>query len=244
MPRHGPALNNCPQTEILGQDMNRRHIGLAVLLIGASAAWLSYVRTEAIPDSHRQFRQRVLHYTLSRVDSPIIVVGDSIVEASTLPRVHCGHPVVNAGLSGASTASNLGSWLLEALDGKQAAAIVVSLGTNDALATARSRQQFEASYGALLTELSKATTNIVVLAIPSIDVLDRVTAEMQAEAMARINDYNSILPGLAKTSGATFMVLPPMSTPHTIDGLHLNAAGNSAWENAVLQGASKLCGSS
>jgi hypothetical protein len=51
----------------------------------------------------------------------------------------------HAGLNGASTTSDLGPWLL---DGKPAAAIVVALGTNDALGAARSRPQFEANYSA------------------------------------------------------------------------------------------------
>jgi lysophospholipase L1-like esterase len=220
--------------------MNRTRIGLAVLLIVALAAGFSYFRKQTISDSHRQARQLVLYYTLSRVDSPVVVLGDSIVEASTLPRTLCGHPIVNAGLNGASTASDLGTWLIEALDGKPAAAIVVSLGTNDAL-TARSRQQFEASYSALLAQLSKQTTHMAVLAIPPIDVQGRVTAEMQAEAMGRINDFNSILPALAEKSGAAFIALPPMATPPTIDGVHLNGAGYSVWDEAILQGVSKIC---
>jgi lysophospholipase L1-like esterase len=223
--------------------MNRTCIGLAVLLIGAVAVGFSYVREQSISDSHRQARQLVLYYTLSRVDNPIIIVGDSIVEASTLPRELCGHAIVNAGLNGASTTSDLGTWLSDVLDDKPAAAIVVSLGTNDALGAARSRPQFEANYSALLTQLSKATAHVIVLAIPSIDALRRVTSEMQTEAMGRINDYNSALPELAAESGATFAALPPMPTPHTIDGVHLSAAGYQVWNQAVLQGASALCGS-
>ena len=220
--------------------MNGARIGLAVLLMGALAAGFSYFRKEAVADSHRQARQLVLRYTLSRVDNPIILVGDSIVEASTLPRALCGHPIVNAGLNGASTASDLGTWLIEALDGKRAAAIVVSLGTNDALA-ARSRQQFETSYLALLGELSKVTDHLAVLAIPAIDVQGRVTAEMQAEAMKGVNDLNAALPALARKGGATFIALPPMDKPHTIDGVHLNAAGYAAWDEAILQGVSTIC---
>jgi lysophospholipase L1-like esterase len=222
--------------------MNGARIGLAVLLIGALAAGFAFLRKQTVADSHRQARQLVLNYTLSRVDNPIIVVGDSITEASTLPRTLCGHPIVNAGLNGASTASDLGTWLIEALDGKQAAAIVVSLGTNDAL-TARSRQQFQASYSALLAQLSKETPHLAVLAIPPIDVQGRVTVEMQTEAMGRINDFNSILPALAEKSGAAFIALPPMARPHTIDGVHLNASGYSAWDEAILQRVSKICGS-
>jgi lysophospholipase L1-like esterase len=221
--------------------MNRTRIGIAVLLIGAVGFAFSYVSKQFISDSHRRTRQIILFYTLSRMDSPIIIIGDSIVEASTPPRELCGHAIVNAGLDGASTTSDLGTWLIDALDGKPAAAIAVSLGTNDALGAERSRPQFEANYRALLAKLSKATSRVIVLAIPSIDVLGRVTSEMQTEAMRRIDDYNSALPELAAESGATFVALPPMPTPHTIDGVHLSAAGYQAWDQAVLQGASALC---
>jgi lysophospholipase L1-like esterase len=223
--------------------MKRTRIGLAVLLIGAVAVGVSYLRKQFISASHRQTRQVILYYTLSRMDNPIIIVGDSIVEASALPRELCGHAIVNAGLDGASTASDLGNWLIDVLEGKPAAAIVVSLGTNDALGAARSLPQFEANYRALLAQLSKATAHVIVLAIPSIDVLRRVTSQMQTEAMGRINDYNSALPALAAESGATFAALAPMPTPHTIDGVHLSVAGYQVWDRAVLQGASALCSS-
>ena len=222
--------------------MTGTRIGLAVLLIGALAAGLSFLTKQADVDSHRQARQLVLRYTLNRVDSPIILVGDSIAEASTLPRALCGRPFVNAGLNGASTASDLGTWLVEALDGRRAAAIVVSLGTNDAL-TARSAQAFETSYTALLAQLAKVTDHLAVLAIPAIDVQGRVTAEMQAAAMSRIKDFNAVLPVLAGKGGATFIALPPMANPHTIDGVHLNAAGYAAWDEAILQGVSAICSS-
>lgn len=223
--------------------MNRTRIGFAVFLIGAVAVGSSYVWKQFISDSHRRTRQVILYYTLSRVDDPIIIVGDSIVEASALPRELCGHAIVNAGLDGASTTSDLGTWLTDVLVGKPAATIVISLGINDALGAARSRPQFEANYSALLAKLSKATTRVIVLAIPSIEALRHGTSEMQMEATRRIDDYNSDLPEIAAKSGATFVALPPMPTPHTIDGVHLNAAGYEVWDQAVLHGASALCGS-
>jgi lysophospholipase L1-like esterase len=222
--------------------MTMTRIGLAVLLIGAVAFGLSYVRKQYISASHRKGRQDVLSLTLSRMDNPIIIVGDSIVEASTLPREHCGHAIVNAGLNGASTTSDLGTWLIDVLEGKRATAIVVSLGTNDALA-ARSRAQFEANYSALLAQLSKATAHVIALEIPPIDVLYPRAGKRQAEAMSRINEYNSALPELASKSGATFVALPPMPASHTIDSVHLSAAGYQTWDRAVLHGVSVLCGS-
>ena len=60
---------------------------------------------------------------------------------------------------------------------------------------------------------------------------------------AMINDYNSILPDIAKDAGATFAALPVMPEPHTIDGVHLNAAGYEIWDEAVLHGAATICSS-
>ena len=237
-----PALNLDGEDLNLGASMNGARIGLAVLLIGALAAGFSFFRKEAIADSHRQARQLIVYYTLSRVDSPIILVGDSITEASTLPRTLCGHPIVNAGLNGASTASDLGTWLVEMLNGRRAAFIVISLGTNDAL-MAHSTQAFETNYAALLAQLAKVTDHLAVLAIPEIDAQGRVTETMRAEAKGRIDGFNAVLPALAVGGGATFIALPAMSTPYTIDGVHLNAAGYSAWDEAILKGVSTICGS-
>jgi lysophospholipase L1-like esterase len=61
--------------------------------------------------------------------------------------------------------------------------------------------------------------------------------------MRLIDGYNAVLPTLARNAGASFAALPPMFDPHTIDGVHLNAAGYSAWDAAVLQGAASACSS-
>jgi GDSL-like lipase/acylhydrolase family protein len=220
--------------------MSVARTGLAVLLVGALAAGFSHFGKEATADSHRQARQLILYYTLGRADHPVILLGDSITEASTAPREICGHEIVNAGLNGASTASDLGTWLIEALNGRRASAIVVSLGTNDAL-KARSAQVFEGSYATLLSQLAKVTDHLSVLAIPGIDVQGRMTAEMQAAAMGRIDGFNAVLPALAAKEGASFIALPPMQSPHTIDGVHLSAAGYAAWEGAILNGVSVIC---
>jgi lysophospholipase L1-like esterase len=220
--------------------MNGAGIGIAVLAIGALAAALSYLKKEAVADSHRRARQIILYYTLSRIDQPIIIIGDSLTEASTLPRAVCGHPIINAGLDGASTASDLGSWLIDALDGHRAAAVLVAIGTNDALLK-HSMQDFEASYAALLTQLAGVTDHVVALGIPAVEVRGRMTAELQAEAMKGIDAFNAVLPALAAKGGVAFIPLPPMPTPHTIDGVHLDAAGYAVWDTAVLKGVASAC---
>lgn len=209
---------------------------LAALAIGALAVGASDAATE----SHRLARQVILHYTFSRTEQPIIVLGDSITEASTLPRSLCDHAVVNAGLDGASTVSDLGTWLLKGLNGRRAAAILIALGTNDAL-QGRKQEEFEANYGSLLAQLRGATDHLVVLGIPSVEVRGRMPPDYQAETMKRIDVFNAALPALAEKSGATFAALPPMPAPHTIDGIHLDAAGYAVWEDAVLKGVRGAC---
>ena len=183
--------------------MNRMLVGFAVLAIGAASIGISIVKKQAFAESHRRSRQNILYYTLSRTDNPIIVLGDSIVEASTLPRELCGHAIVNAGLEGASTTSDLGGWLTDVLDGKPAAAIVIALGINDALGAARDLPQFEANYSSLVAALSKATPHVITLAIPSLDASPRLSAETRTKAAPLIDSYNAALPTLAARSGAT-----------------------------------------
>jgi lysophospholipase L1-like esterase len=220
--------------------MNRARIALAVLAIGALAAGISYFRKDTKADSHRYARQLILYYTLSRADQPILIVGDSLTEASTLPRTLCGHSIVNAGLNGASTKSDLGPWLTDVLEGKRAAGIVVALGTNDAL-LGYSAETFASNYTTLLGELAEVTDRLVVLGIPGIEMRRRITAEFRDETMRRIDTFNAMLPGLAAKSGASFVALPPMPSPYTIDGVHLDANGYAVWDEAVLKGAASAC---
>jgi lysophospholipase L1-like esterase len=143
-------------------------------------------------------------------------------------------------LSGATTTSDLGTWLIEALDGRRAAAVLVALGTNDALLK-HGTPDFEASYAALLSKLAGVTDHVAVLGIPAIEVRGRVTAELQADAMARIDALNGMLAALAGKGHANFIPLPPMPAPHTIDGVHLDNAGYAVWDDAVLKGVSGAC---
>jgi hypothetical protein len=216
---------------------------LALLAACASAAVLVLAPGKAATDQHREARQLVLYYTLGRMSDPVIVIGDSIVEASTLPRSICGHPVVNAGLNGASTASDLGGWLGTALGGSRAASIIVSLGINDALTPApQGNEKFAERYAALLGLLAKSTSRLAVIEIGPVEAQGRMTAALRDEVTRTVAGYNSALRDLARHHGAAFVALPAMSAPHTIDGVHLNAGGYQAWEKAVLEAAGSICG--
>jgi lysophospholipase L1-like esterase len=227
--------------------VKQKRLGLTLIVaVAAAAAAFALLRAHyAQPRDmeHRAGRQLTLYHTLSRIDDAMIVLGDSIVEASTLPRSLCGHAIVNAGLNGASTTSDLAGWLAAALNKKQAFAIIVSLGTNDALAPApTSPQLFESRYEILLRELSKLTARLFVIEIPPVEARERLAPDMQTEVMATIRGFRSVLPELAARSHATFLQLEDMPAPFTIDGVHLNAAGYRAWDKAVMQAASLACG--
>jgi hypothetical protein len=210
--------------------MNRTRAALVALV--AACAWAAWPRHDVILDPHGATRQFVIRSTLARVDDAVVVLGDSIVEASTLPRSICGHAVVNAGIGGASTTSRLGSILAEALGNKRAALVVVSLGTNDA-AIPDSVEQYKSNYRTLLAELSALTRRSAIAAIPPPEA---GLEEAKKVGIALINSYNAVLPDIAKEARASFIPLPTMPERHTIDGLHLNAAGYEVWDKAILSG--------
>jgi lysophospholipase L1-like esterase len=210
--------------------MNGTRIALVAMV--AACAWAAWPKREAVFDTHRATRQLVISSTLARFDDAIVVLGDSIVEASTLPRSLCGHPVVNAGIGGASTASHLDSLLAEALGGKQAALVVVALGTNDA-AIPDSVAQYGSNYRALLTSLAALTPRRAIVAIPPPEA---GLQEAKKVGAAVIDSYNAVLPGLAEETDVGFIPLPAMPERHTLDGIHLNGAGYEVWDNSILRG--------
>ena len=53
---------------------------------------------------------------------------------------------------------------------------------------------------------------------------------------ARTDSCNAILPELAKEAGAGFIALPAMPEHYTIDGIHLNAAGDAVLDRAISPG--------
>lgn len=226
--------------------MNQTRLGPAIFAIVAAASagyLLARAHYAPIPgETHRFARQVILYYTLSRVDDPIVVLGDSIVEAALLPKSACGHPFVNAGLNGASTESDLGGWLAPALANKRAFAIIVWFGVNDALsAVPISKQIFAERYVFLLAELSKLTTRLFIVEMAPVETRGRMTDDKEKAVMTTIRDYRSVLPEVAARANATLLTLPETTSPFTIDGVHLNEQGYRAWDQALTQAVSKAC---
>ena len=110
--------------------------------------------------------------------------------------------------------------------------VVVALGSNDA-AIPESVERYRSNYRSLLSEVAALTPRRAIVAIPP---PEPGLEEAKKVSVAVIDSYNAVLPGLAEAASATFIALPAMPAAHTLDGLHLNAAGYAVWDQAILQG--------
>lgn len=155
---------------------------------------------------HFEVRHFIIKVALSDADRPIVVVGDSITEMARLPETINGHPVVNAGIGGAT----IGDFQMVAADllgGSNPQLIAVALGTNDAGSTS-----IEQNYTALLSTLKKLSPRLVAVGIPDDNNATNVQIKAAAEA--------ANVPFVEQR-------LPPGS--HLSDHIHLNATGYRAW---------------
>ena len=202
-------------------------IRIAIVVLVALCVWIAWPKGDAVPP-----RPLLIKAALKQVDDPVIILGDSIVEYATLPHTACGRSIINAGIAGSTTASNLPDMLNKALAGKKAAMIVVSLGLNDATASF-SAEKYRTNYQAILAELAPSTRRLGIMAVTSAETS---SPTRRAELDAVIASYNIALRSLAIEHRATFIAPPQMPTPHTVDGIHLNPAGYAVWFQALLSG--------
>jgi lysophospholipase L1-like esterase len=177
-------------------------------------------------------RPLLIKAALKDANDPVVILGDGIVELATLPRSICSRPVINAGITGSTTASGLDAMLVKALGSKQAAMIVVSIGVNDA-AIPLSAESYKTNYLALLNALRMATSR---LAVVSVTPIEAGPSHPDQAKSAAIDSYNSVLPAIAQDAKATLLTAPPMPAKHTVDGFHLNADGYAIWNKALLGG--------
>lgn len=90
-------------------------------------------RLPSISASHEHFEARfaVIRSQLSRVEKPIIVIGDSLVESALLPPSLCGRPIINAGVGGA-TIGFFARYASIIADDANPSLVVLAVGINDA----------------------------------------------------------------------------------------------------------------
>jgi hypothetical protein len=187
-------------------------------------------RLPSISASHEHFEARlaVIRSQLSRVKRPIVVLGDSIVESALLPPSLCGHPVINAGVGGATIgffARYSGIILRDA----EPRLSILAVGINDA-GRGADDEVFHLAYAATLQSIRSpvAISTIVAASSPLIDP-------------SAIDKFNGAIAQLA--DGRTLIDLhKAVAGDFTVDGIHLSDVGYRLWTDALLSGAKRALG--
>lgn len=203
-------------------------IFLAVVLGVAGAVYWQFSRRATAEDYFR-INVSVVRDRLASADAgAVIFLGDSIVWRAPLPVRICGHPAVNAGISGVDAATYLA--LLDTIGDFRGAAIVVALGTNNAKKI--NTADFAGDYAALLKALTARAPTIVLVGLPPIED-GTETFEFDPAAAERINQE---IQAFANRMGSPFVdVRAAMSIDHrlTIDGVHPSSEGFKVWLRAI-----------
>jgi hypothetical protein len=203
-------------------------IFLAVVLGLAGAAYWQFSRRGAAPDYFR-INVSMVHDRLSSADAgAVIFLGDSITWRAPLPARICGHPTINAGISGVDAATYLS--LLDTFGDFKGAAIIVALGTNNAKRI--NTTDFARDYAALIKTVAARAPTVVLVGLPPIE--DGTEApDFDPAAAERINRE---IQAFANRTGSPFVdVRTAMSIAHplTIDGVHPSPEGFKIWLRAI-----------
>jgi len=160
---------------------------------------------------HQDVRYFIIRAALAGLDRPIVFLGDSITEMAKLPDEIDGHPVVNAGIGGATIA---GINAPKLLDGFTPYMVVIALGTND-----RGSSTVQQDYAGLLSQLKKFTPRLLAVAVSHMNGSDEVNQQIKA---------------VTQKEGVPFIETPLPEGAALEDGIHLNSAGQKIWVNSII----------
>lgn len=166
---------------------------------------------------------------IAQASDPIVFIGDSIIEGALLPPSLDGHPVVNAGIGGATPKLYLdimkGRGLLSGL---RAHSVVIALGTNNAH-DAFSESAFKLNYRSLIDEIRPKTGRIILAGV--LPITDGSLSRYFNRD--RVTGINATIRAIAKENGFQFIEL---SEVDTLDGVHPSADGYKAWAQLISSG--------
>jgi len=205
---------------------------IAIFLAGVlGVAGAVYWQSSRRPTEEDYFRINVsvVRDRLSSAEAgAVIFLGDSITWRAPLPARICGHPTINAGISGVDAATYLA--LLDTIGDFRGTAIIVALGTNNAKKI--NTTDFARDYAALLKTLTARSPTIILVGLPPIED-GTETSDFDPAAAERINRE---IQAFANRMGRPFVdVRAAMSIDHplTIDGVHPSSEGFKVWLRAV-----------
>jgi lysophospholipase L1-like esterase len=141
------------------------------------------------------------------------MIGDSITEFADLPEI-CGRKPINAGLTGATTATFRAS-AKKFAEHSQPDFVVIALGTNDAIQ--KQGEGFRARFEELLSTLKK--WKIIVVPVPP------------SPSVPDIDRFNKDIASLPVQMAAN------LERAETTDGVHLAASSYEVWKKNLLDAA-------
>lgn len=205
-----------------------RHLALAwsVAVLAIIAAVLAFHEQQRIRAKYlllaRKTEQRsaIILDQAAKANRPIMVFGDSITEQAKLPQSVCGHPIVNAGISGAQT-FQLITVAEEVAREARPFISIVALGINDVRA---GNEKFETDYSNLLNTL-QGTVILV--------GLTRARGE-------KTDGANSAIERIAAERHLHF--IPQDDVSYGPDGLHPDESNSAIWVRNVVAGTRAVCG--
>jgi lysophospholipase L1-like esterase len=196
-------------------------------LAGISAD-LARLPTPTISREHTDARTFIIRSKLSRTSEPVVILGDSIVEASDPPASICGHAVVNAGIGGTTIgyfARNAELLLREV----KPSLVVLAVGINDASSGGQAdrTEPFREAYRTTLQSLPA-----VPVAVATITPIGPDASKILFDA-SLVDRFNDIIRQFAKAH--TLVDLHKALTGNfTIDGIHLNGDGYKLWNAEIV----------
>jgi lysophospholipase L1-like esterase len=164
---------------------------------------------------HMEVREFMISVALTGADHPIVVLGDSITEMERLPELIGGHPVINAGIGGATIGDFVGI-APKILAGVEPSLCVVALGANDALGSNGAAGEI---YSALLAELKPICPDLLAFGVSPL------------EGSGFINDQ---IRTAARSAGIRFAETAVPAGATLPDHVHPNAAGRAAWTTGLI----------
>ena len=186
----------------------------AILLVAFAASFSELQRmrkrfgevTRHTLHDHQDVRAFIIRADLDDLDQPVVVLGDSIAEMARLPATICGHPVVNAGIGGATSSDFL--WLTAVLlKNASPSIIVIAIGAND------HTQQSQSDFARLVAAVQTFSAKVIV--VPT-------TTE------------TAVYRNAASAAGADFAAIEVASSDRMADGIHLNRVGYQRWTKTLV----------
>jgi lysophospholipase L1-like esterase len=197
---------------------------------------LARLPTPIISREHVDARTFIIRSKLSRATEPIVVLGDSIVEAADLPASICGHAVINAGIGG----TTIGYFVRNAallLREVRPSLVVLAVGINDASSGGQADRivSFREAYRATLQSLPA-----VPVAVATITPIGPDASKLLFDA-SLVDRFNDVIRQFAKAH--TLVDLHKVLTGNfTIDGIHLNADGYKLWNAEIVAAVTRTLG--